>query len=88
MKARLTEIQNALTNLLGHGSEVAQEMASRGLSVVYGMADEAGKKELLDNLMGTLQGGRRPFLLHPVVCLFSLCMSVWSAFKRTFRVKS
>lgn len=33
-----------------------QEMASRGLSAVYQLADEAGRNELLNSLMGTLQG--------------------------------
>lgn len=33
-----------------------QEMASRGLSVVYQLGDEAGRNELLNSLMGTLQG--------------------------------
>jgi hypothetical protein len=33
-----------------------QEMASRGLSAVYQLGDEAGRNELLNSLMGTLQG--------------------------------
>ncbi len=33
-----------------------QEMASRGLSAVYQLGDEAGRNELLNSLIGTLQG--------------------------------
>ena len=33
-----------------------QKMASRGLSAVYQLGDEAGRNELLNSLMGTLQG--------------------------------
>ena len=35
---------------------VVQEMASRGLSAVYQLGDENGRTELLQSLMGTLQG--------------------------------
>lgn len=35
---------------------VLQEMASRGLSAVYQLGDEHGRSELLNSLMGTLQG--------------------------------
>lgn len=31
-------------------------MASRGMSVVYSIGDEAGRKQLLDGLLGVLQG--------------------------------
>ena len=33
-----------------------QEMASRGLSAVYQLGDEAGRNKLLNSLMSTLQG--------------------------------
>ncbi|CAK0785632.1 hypothetical protein CVIRNUC_008843 [Coccomyxa viridis] len=56
---RLPEIQEAFSNLLGDSSELAQEMASRGLSAVYQLGDEAGRAELLKSLMGTLQGGAK-----------------------------
>jgi hypothetical protein len=36
----------------------AQEMASRGMSVVYSIGDEAARKQLLDGLVGVLQGER------------------------------
>lgn len=56
ISSRLSEIQSALTQLLGHSSELVQEMASRGLSVVYSLAGPEGRKDLIENLMGTLQG--------------------------------
>lgn len=31
-------------------------MASRGMSVVYSIGDEAARKQLLDGLLGVLQG--------------------------------
>lgn len=54
--ARLGDLQEAFTALLGDASETAQEMASRGLSVVYQLGDAAGREQLLGSLMGTLQG--------------------------------
>ncbi|KAK9810293.1 hypothetical protein WJX72_008148 [[Myrmecia] bisecta] len=53
----LPEIQEAFSHLLGDPNELTQEMASRGMSVVYSLGDEAARKELLNTLMGTLQGG-------------------------------
>lgn len=35
-------------------------MASRGISVVYAMSGPAARKELLDDLVGVLQGGGPP----------------------------
>lgn len=52
----LPDIQDAFSNLLGDGNELTQEMASRGMSVVYSMGDEESRKELLASLVGTLQG--------------------------------
>lgn len=37
-----------------------QEMASRGLSVVYSLGDDAARAQLLQSLTGTLQGARDP----------------------------
>ncbi len=62
--ARLGDLQEAFTALLGDASETAQEMASRGLSVVYQLGDAAGREQLLGSLMGTLQGAP----LHAGMC--------------------
>ncbi|KAL3147888.1 hypothetical protein ABBQ32_002606 [Trebouxia sp. C0010 RCD-2024] len=55
----LPEIQEAFSHLLGDQNELTQEMASRGMSVVYSLGDESAQKQLLDGLMGVLQGGAR-----------------------------
>ena len=52
----LPEIQEAFGSLLGDQNELTQEMASRGVSVVYELGTEAQRKELLGSLMGTLAG--------------------------------
>ena len=39
-------------------------MASKGMSVVYSLGDEDTRKQLLDGLMGTLQGGQFLLLHH------------------------
>ena len=52
----LSEIQEAFGSLLGDQNELTQEMASRGVSVVYELGTEAQRKELLGSLMGTLSG--------------------------------
>ncbi|KAK9834910.1 hypothetical protein WJX81_007994 [Elliptochloris bilobata] len=56
---RLGEVQEAFSALLGDASETAQEMASRGLSMVYRLGDKSAQEQLLASLMGTLQGGPR-----------------------------
>ena len=52
----LPEIQEAFGSLLGDANELTQEMASRGVSVVYELGTEAQRKKLLSSLMGTLSG--------------------------------
>lgn len=52
----LPDIQEAFSHLLGDQNELTQEMASRGMSVVYSLGDETARKQLLDGLMGVLQG--------------------------------
>lgn len=48
--------QEAFSGLLGDANELTQEMASRGISVVYSLSDDAARKQLLDGLVSTLQG--------------------------------
>ncbi len=50
--------QEAFSGLLGDSNELTQEMASRGISVVYAMSGPAARKQLLDELVGVLQGRR------------------------------
>lgn len=55
----LPEIQEAFGSLLGDQNELTQEMASRGVSVVYELGTEEQRKELLASLMGTLSGEQK-----------------------------
>jgi len=66
----LPDIQEAFSHLLGDQNELTQEMASRGMSVVYSLGDESAQKQLLDGLMGVLQGT----MLQPCfMCQLTAC---------------
>jgi len=45
--------------VLGDQNELTQEMASRGVSVVYDLGTEEQRKTLLASLMGTLSGEKK-----------------------------
>ncbi|KAF5832303.1 proteasome stabiliser-domain-containing protein [Dunaliella salina] len=53
---RLSEIQEALGGLLGDANELTQEMASRGVSMVYALGDTLARSKLVESLVGVLQG--------------------------------
>eukprot|EP01135_Chromosphaera_perkinsii_P004716 Nk52_evm27s294 gene=Nk52_evmTU27s294 len=53
----LQDIQIAFSNLLGDVDEVTQEMASKGLSLVYDSSSSEMKKELVSALVDTLTTG-------------------------------
>lgn len=55
----LGQIQEALSQLLGDSNELTQEMASRGIGLVYSRGDEATKAKLVEALVGVLQGGAK-----------------------------
>lgn len=55
--SRLAALQDVFSNLLGDPNELTQEMASRGVSIVFGLGDEATKKQLVEALVGVLGGG-------------------------------
>ncbi|KAK6119824.1 hypothetical protein DH2020_046449 [Rehmannia glutinosa] len=56
----LPDIQEAFSHLIGEQSELTQELASQGLSIVYELGDDATKKSLVNALVGTLTGsGKR-----------------------------
>ena len=57
VQAQLPDIQEVLSQLLGDQNELTQEMASRGLSAAYYMADPGTQKALVESLVGTLSGG-------------------------------
>ena len=56
LASRLPEIHEALGQLLGDGNDLTQEMASRGMSLVYQLGDEETRKQLVGALVGTLSG--------------------------------
>ncbi|KAG8388927.1 hypothetical protein BUALT_Bualt02G0176200 [Buddleja alternifolia] len=56
----LPEIQEAFSHLIGEQSELTQELASQGLSIVYELGDDTMKKNLVNAMVGTLTGsGKR-----------------------------
>lgn len=52
----LEDVQEAFGSLLGDQNDLTQELASRGMSMLYDMSDEAQREALLASLMGTLNG--------------------------------
>lgn len=55
--ALLAQIQDAFCQLLGDSNDLTQEMASRGVSLVYRLGDKATRATLVQSLVGVLQGG-------------------------------
>ena len=55
--SKLPDMQHALLTLVGDSSEVTQEMASRGLSIVYTLGDRDTRRHLVSGLVQVLQGG-------------------------------
>ncbi|GLI60137.1 hypothetical protein VaNZ11_002209, partial [Volvox africanus] len=58
--AELPKIQEALSGLLGDSNELTQEMASRGVSLVYRLGDAAVREQLVTRLVTVLQGSTGP----------------------------
>ncbi|KAJ7569419.1 hypothetical protein O6H91_01G077400 [Diphasiastrum complanatum] len=55
----LPEIQEALCHLLGDRNELTQEMAARGMSVVYELGETSTKDKLVKLLVDTLSGSTK-----------------------------
>ncbi|KAJ0985238.1 hypothetical protein J5N97_003594 [Dioscorea zingiberensis] len=56
----LPEIQEAFSHLLGEQNDLTQELASKGMSIVYELGDPSMKQELVNALVSTLTGsGKR-----------------------------
>ncbi|KAJ6794863.1 proteasome-associated protein ECM29-like protein isoform X3 [Iris pallida] len=56
----LPEIQEAFSHLLGDQTELTQELASQGMSIVYELGDPSMKQDLVNALVSTLTGsGKR-----------------------------
>ncbi|KAI9579486.1 proteasome-associated protein ECM29 homolog [Glossina fuscipes] len=52
-------LQSAFTELLSDDSEFVQDVASRGLSLVYNLSDASSQNELANSLLNQLIGGKR-----------------------------
>lgn len=76
----VTVIQEAFSHLIGEQSELTQELASQGLSIVYEIGDDAMKKNLVNALVGTLTGsGKRKRAVKVGTCGFlTLCLDIIS----------
>ena len=54
--------QEAFSSLLGDSNELTQDMASRGMSIVYAVGDSDAREKLVAGLVGTLSVRRCPRL--------------------------
>ncbi|XP_071952576.1 proteasome adapter and scaffold protein ECM29-like [Antedon mediterranea] len=59
LKCRFKELQQAFMDLLSENSEFTQDVASKGLSLVYEQSSEEGRKELVTALVDRLMTGKR-----------------------------
>ncbi|XP_013777201.1 proteasome-associated protein ECM29 homolog [Limulus polyphemus] len=59
VKSFFKSIQNSLLNLLADNSEITQDIASKGLNLIYELGEEQDKKELVNLLLETLTSGRK-----------------------------
>lgn len=59
IKSHLKEIQNAFISVLSEPEELSQDVASKGLGLVYEMGGEKDQQELVSTLVETLMTGKR-----------------------------
>ncbi|KAG7272777.1 hypothetical protein CRUP_036837, partial [Coryphaenoides rupestris] len=59
IKSHLKEIQTAFISILSDPDELSQDVASKGLGLVYEMGGEADQQELVSTLVETLMTGKR-----------------------------
>ncbi|XP_022097180.1 proteasome-associated protein ECM29 homolog [Acanthaster planci] len=59
MQSKMKEIQQAFVNMLSEREEITQEVASKGLSLVYEMSTADRKNELVSVLVEALMTGKR-----------------------------
>ncbi|CAF0720691.1 unnamed protein product [Brachionus calyciflorus] len=59
IKQHLTEIQDAFIQRLSETDEITQEVASKGIGIIFSLADEENKKFLVSRLVDTLTGGKK-----------------------------
>ncbi|XP_023238061.1 proteasome-associated protein ECM29 homolog [Centruroides sculpturatus] len=59
MKIQLATIQNSLMNLLADSNDIIQDIAAKGLSMIYEFGDGESQQKLLTKLVDTLTSGRK-----------------------------
>ncbi|XP_053558665.1 proteasome adapter and scaffold protein ECM29 [Bombina bombina] len=59
IKSKLKEIQSAFVSILSENDELSQDVASKGLGLVYELGSEQDQQELVSTLVDTLMTGKR-----------------------------
>ncbi|OBS70608.1 hypothetical protein A6R68_00846, partial [Neotoma lepida] len=59
VKSHLKEIQSAFISVLSENDELSQDVASKGLGLVYELGNEQDQQELVSTLVETLMTGKR-----------------------------
>ncbi|XP_062985256.1 proteasome adapter and scaffold protein ECM29 isoform X2 [Elgaria multicarinata webbii] len=59
IKSHLKEIQTAFVSILSESDELSQDVASKGLGLVYELGNEQDQQELVTTLVETLMTGKR-----------------------------
>ncbi|XP_054842294.1 proteasome adapter and scaffold protein ECM29 isoform X2 [Eublepharis macularius] len=59
IKSHLKEIQSAFVSILSDSDELSQDVASKGLGLVYELGSEQDQQELVTTLVDTLMTGKR-----------------------------
>ncbi|KAI9097418.1 proteasome stabiliser-domain-containing protein [Phlyctochytrium arcticum] len=59
IKTNGIRIQNAFSGLLNDRDDFTQEIASKGMSLVFEIGDESGRSELVESLVSTLMEGKK-----------------------------
>ncbi|XP_030852041.1 proteasome adapter and scaffold protein ECM29-like [Strongylocentrotus purpuratus] len=59
LQKRLVDVQGAFIDMLSESSEFTQDVASKGLSIVYEQSNEEEKKAMVNTLVDTLATGKR-----------------------------
>jgi proteasome component ECM29 len=62
MKKRLNDIQSAFIRRLSENDEITQEVASKGISIVYNLANDDQKRALVSILVESLDGSKHKLL--------------------------
>lgn len=60
MKERLLRVQRAFMNLLAEGGDLVQDVASKGLGLVFECCTAEQQNQLAGELVGSLTAERRP----------------------------